>query len=90
MDKEDFNKLFGEFVRHKRKAEKKWKQEELADKVGVDFQSISRLERGEINPSIHWITQLARGFGISFGQLATEFDEFAIKFRKQPSQSSAK
>lgn len=85
MEKEEFNGLFGEFVRHKRK-ELGWKQETLADNVGVDFQSISRLERGEINPSIHWISELAKGFKTTLGELMTEFDQFVIKKSKEPSR----
>lgn len=85
MEKEEFNKLFGEFVRDKRKAEG-WTQPDLAAKIENDFQNISRLERGEINPSIHWISQLAKGFGKSLGEFMTEFDQFVIQKQKEPSR----
>jgi len=85
MDRDVFNRLFGEFVKHKRKSNN-WTQNDLAEKINNDFQNISRLERGEINPSIHWISQLAEGFGISLGELMTEFDSFVHLKKKKPSK----
>lgn len=75
MDKGNFNKLFGQFIREKRMSVK-WTQNDLAEKLNNDFQNISRLERGEINPSIHWINELANGFNLTLGELMTEFDDF--------------
>lgn len=85
MERDVFNNLFGEFVRHKRKS-KGWTQNDLAERINNDFQNISRLERGEINPSIHWISQLAEGFETTLGGLMTEFDSFVHAKKKEPSK----
>lgn len=76
MERETFNRLFGEFVQHKRKIEKGWTQNDLAEKINNDFQNVSRLERGEINPSIHWVSILANGFELKLSELMKEFEYF--------------
>ncbi|MGV3609848.1 MAG: helix-turn-helix domain-containing protein [Fluviicola sp.] len=86
MDKGEFNELFGQFIKVKRKS-MNWTQNDLAERINNDFQNISRLERGEINPSIHWISELAKAFGSSLGELLTEFDAFTIK-QSIPSERS--
>ena len=86
MEREEFNKLFGEFVKDKRKSEKNWTQNDLAERINNDFQNISRLERGEINPSIHWISTLAEGFGTTLSQLMVDFELFVANKQKQHSR----
>jgi len=45
--------------------EKSWTQEELAEKVGVHFQSIGRWERGEALPGAEEILKLAQAFSVT-------------------------
>lgn len=61
MDKLEFNRLLGEYVRSKRTL-LKLSQLQLADRVGLDYQYISRVERGLISPTLYWITTLASTF----------------------------
>jgi transcriptional regulator with XRE-family HTH domain len=61
MNKLVFNKMLGEFVRLKR-MQLKLSQPQLADRVGLDYQYISRVERGLISPTLYWITTLASAF----------------------------
>lgn len=84
MEKAEFDRLFGEFIKQKRKAFN-WTQTDLAVKINNDFQNISRLERGEVSPSVFWINELAKGFNCTLGQLMTEFDAF----QKEPSNKIA-
>lgn len=86
MERGEFNHLFGEFIKSKRKS-LGWTQNDLAIKINNDYQNISRLERGEINPSIHWISELAQGFGTTLGELMIEFDAFVIN-KSTPSSKS--
>jgi len=75
MDKNQFNKLFGEFIRQKRIA-KNWSQSELADKLNNNFQNISRLERGEISPTLYWIDGLAKAFDELLSDIIIEFENY--------------
>ncbi|MCK9421230.1 MAG: helix-turn-helix transcriptional regulator [Bacteroidales bacterium] len=59
MEKEEFNRKLGAYIRKKR-LEKKWTQEMLADKMGNNFQNISRIERGELSPTLFWCSKLAK------------------------------
>ena len=61
MDKLEFNRLLGEYVRNKRTL-LKLSQPQLADRLGLDYQYISRVERGLISPTLYWITTLATAF----------------------------
>lgn len=61
MDKLEFNRLLGEYVRNKRTL-LKLSQPQLADRLGLDYQYISRVERGLISPTLYWITTLASAF----------------------------
>jgi transcriptional regulator with XRE-family HTH domain len=54
--------LFGKRVRELRKA-KKLSQLQLADKVGVDRSYVGLLERGERNPSLEVIAEIAKALG---------------------------
>ncbi|MBX3164305.1 MAG: helix-turn-helix transcriptional regulator [Bacteroidetes bacterium] len=67
-----FNKKFGQFVKKKR-TELKMSQADLAAKVGNNYQNISRLERGEINPTLFWCYKLADALEISLSDLIKEF-----------------
>ncbi|MEI6575112.1 MAG: helix-turn-helix transcriptional regulator [Bacteroidota bacterium] len=61
MEKEEFNRKLGSFICRKR-LEKKWTQQMLADKVGNNFQNISRIERGKLSPTLFWCSKLAEVF----------------------------
>jgi transcriptional regulator with XRE-family HTH domain len=54
MDKAAFNKSFGEYVRKKR-LEQNLSQPQLSYKMGLDYQYISRVERGLISSTLFWI-----------------------------------
>ena len=74
MDKIEFNKKFGEFLKQKR-LEKKWSQTDLASMMGNNYQNISRIERGELTPTIYWIKKLSQVFELSISDLFNEFEK---------------
>jgi transcriptional regulator with XRE-family HTH domain len=69
---QQFDKQFGQYVKKKR-LELKWSQAELASKVGNNYQNISRLERGEISPTLFWCYRLAVAFEMELSDLIKEF-----------------
>jgi putative transcriptional regulator len=85
MEKGEFDKLFGEFVLHKRES-LKWTQNDLAERINSEFQNISRLERGKVSPSLYWLNTLAKGFETTLGELMSEFDLFVKQKLKEPSR----
>jgi transcriptional regulator with XRE-family HTH domain len=54
---------FGEHLR-KLRQQKKFSQEELADKCGTTLSQIGRFERGERSPTLSTMLMLAKGLGI--------------------------
>ena len=73
LEKSEFNVKFGRYVAYKRR-ELGFTQSELAAKVGNNAQNISRLERGEVSPTLFWVTTLASSFELSLSQLIFEFE----------------
>jgi transcriptional regulator with XRE-family HTH domain len=71
MDKLEFNRLLGEYVRNKRTL-LKISQPQLADRVGLDYQYISRVERGLISPTLYWISTLAVAFEMQLQDFVKE------------------
>lgn len=69
--KKQFDQQFGLFVKKKR-LERGWSQADLAEKVGNNYQNISRLERGEISPTLFWCYKLADAFGVDLLDLLKE------------------
>lgn len=67
-----FDKKFGSFVKKKR-IEFDWSQADLASKVGNNYQNISRLERGEISPTLFWCYKLADAFEMDLADVIKEF-----------------
>ena len=67
-----FDKRFGLFVKNKR-IEMGWSQAELASRVENNFQNISRLERGEITPTLFWCYKLANVFEVDLPDMLKEF-----------------
>jgi len=49
----------------------------LAERAGLAFETISRVERGKARPSIGLVAQLASVFGVSLARLL-DFDQEAI------------
>jgi len=80
MDKPQFNKKFGEFVVEQRK-QRGWSQSELASRIGNNFQNISRMERGEINPTLYWFFRLSQVFEESYTDFSKQFGEFLQPMR---------
>lgn len=77
MEKDNFNKLFGEHIRDTRQ-KKGITQADLASAMGVNFQNISAIERGEVSPTVFWITNLCEGMEI---EPETFFSEFYDKLK---------
>jgi transcriptional regulator with XRE-family HTH domain len=75
MEKVEFNKLFGEFVRMKRK-QLNLSQQQLAYKMGLDYQYISRVERGLISPTLFWIVGLSKVLETTLDQFVSELYVF--------------
>src|SRR2546426_9612363 len=48
---------------------RKWRQEDLARRIGSTKMSVSRWERGEAKPRMDQLQKLARAFGISLSNL---------------------
>ena len=61
-------KRLGQNIREHRK-ERKMSQTELAQRAGVALMTISRLERGEHDPHVRTLSQIARGLGVSLLEL---------------------
>ena len=59
-------------------------QVDLADRLGVSRQSVSKWETGEANPDVTKIPQLARVFGVTADWLLSEEDP------KEPEQIPAR
>jgi transcriptional regulator with XRE-family HTH domain len=74
MDKSEFNKRLGLLIRKKR-IEKGLTQLELADLMNLDYQYISRIERGLISPTLFWFTKLSEALHIHSSDFMHEFEE---------------
>lgn len=75
-DKAAFNKSFGEYVRKKR-LEQKLSQPQLSYKMGLDYQYISRVERGLISPTLFWIIGLATALEMSLEGFIIELSDYS-------------
>jgi transcriptional regulator with XRE-family HTH domain len=71
-DKERLNAEFGEFIRAKRMA-LNLTQEDVAASIGIDFQSVSRIERGSVTPTLYTCYCLADALDIPLPKLLEEF-----------------
>ncbi len=60
MDKIEFSRSFGEYLREVR-IEKGLSQMDIACLIGINAQNISAIERGEVAPTLFWITKLCEG-----------------------------
>lgn len=68
----EFDRQFGLFVK-KLREEKGLSQEDLASKMGNNYQNISRLERGQITPTLFWCFKLAEALDVSLSNLLKVF-----------------
>jgi transcriptional regulator with XRE-family HTH domain len=75
LEKIEFDKKLGLYIRQLRK-EKTWNQRDLATKMGNPYQNISRLERGEISPTLYWIGRLSEVFEMSLSEFVEGFEQF--------------
>ena len=73
MPDENLKKL-GKQVRQLRKG-RHWSQQKLSDVSGLAVRTISRIERGLMNPSFEVLTTLVDVLGISFNFLFTSPDD---------------
>ena len=64
----DAQKRLGQNIRERRK-ERRMSQTELAQRAGVALMTISRLERGEHDPHVRTLSQIARGLGVPLLEL---------------------
>jgi len=76
VDKIKFNKNFGKFIAQKR-IQLGITQSELAARMGNNPQNISRLERGEISPTLFWVYNLSKVLEIKLHDLLKEFDKIS-------------
>jgi putative transcriptional regulator len=73
VNKKDFNKKFGIYIAKKRR-QANLSQSKLASLVGNNAQNISSIERGEVSPTLFWLTKLSKAFEISLTQLIEDFE----------------
>ncbi|KAB2332619.1 helix-turn-helix domain-containing protein [Bacillus mesophilum] len=77
--------VFGEKLKMERK-NKGWSQEELAEKLFVSRQSVSKWENGQNYPSIEIIIRLSDLFEISIDELLRSDEELTEKVIKDSKQ----
>ncbi|HWB08609.1 MAG TPA: helix-turn-helix transcriptional regulator [Pirellulales bacterium] len=73
MAKHDLQRAFGDVVRERR-IKQGISQEALADAAGLHRTYISLLERGERNPSLAVLLQLASGLNVSASVLLADLE----------------
>ena len=73
MEKSAFNRAIGIQIKETR-VKLKLTQAELADKLGLDYQYISRLERGQISPTLFWLYDLCIALEISIEDFIHELN----------------
>lgn len=73
MEKSEFNRAFGKYLKEKR-VKIGWSQTDLASALGNNPQNVSRIERGELTPTIYWIEKLAIAFECKASEIIAEFE----------------
>ncbi len=63
---------FHEKLRHLREHIKDWTQAEVAEKLHVDPNTYGCIERGETDPNLRRLQQIAKVFGIKLEELVSE------------------
>ena len=74
MEKSAFNRAIGIQIRDTR-LKLQLTQAELADKLGLDYQYISRLERGLISPTLFWLYDFSIALDIDIEDFIHELHE---------------
>ena len=74
MKKSAFNRAIGKQIRDTR-LKLELTQAELADKLGLDYQYISRLERGLISPTLFWLYDFTTALEINMEDFINELNE---------------
>ena len=62
-------------------------QEELADRLGVSRQTITKWEKGTILPSLEYLIDLSRLFGVIWLRMMIVYVKVHIRFTQQPSRN---
>jgi putative transcriptional regulator len=68
LEKQEFLTRLGKHIAQLR-VSKQLTQADVAYMCDKDMQSVSRLERGKINPSIYFLQEIATAFEINLAQL---------------------
>lgn len=68
MRKYKVNEKLGKKIRRARK-NKGISQEELADRVGLHYTTISRIERGVSNPPVETVNKISKALRVSLSDL---------------------
>jgi transcriptional regulator with XRE-family HTH domain len=68
MQASDYSRRLGERIR-KLRDNKGWSQEEFADSCEINRSYMGRIERGELNLTLHTMMKVATGLGISVSAL---------------------
>lgn len=84
MKGDTFMKTFGQRLRHLRRTNDIY-QKELAKKIGVADSTISMYERGEREPSIEIMNQLADLFNVPLDYLMGRMDDETFEREKEKS-----
>lgn len=71
MEKKEFNRKIGLYLK-KVRLQKKMTQLELASRIGVDFQNISRIERGILSPTLYWLNNITEALEINLGDFIND------------------
>jgi transcriptional regulator with XRE-family HTH domain len=82
MEKAQFNKHFGQFIKLKRKQLGKSQLDVAAQMFSGNAQNISRLERGEVTPTLFWYFQLSTSLETNPSVLLLEFENYLHKLKK--------
>ena len=75
MEKSAFNRAIGKQIRNTR-LKLELTQAELADKLGLDYQYISRLERGQISPTLFWLYDFTTALEINIEDFIHELNGY--------------
>lgn len=67
-EKEEFLKVLSQVICGERKI-RKWTQDQLSEKSGLDRSYISDIERGKRNPTLNALLQIAEGLSLPLSVL---------------------
>ena len=89
--KKTVQQAFGERVRQLRKA-RGWSQEELGEHAGKHWTYVGGIERGERNPTLLVIADLAKAFGVPMRELFSDSRsaDLLVEALKEPSKTGKK